>query len=165
MLKGMTRVDLAALTGYTDRHLRNIDDKLPDEQKLFVLDADGKYLPDIFVQRWVKYCEERARQSDNDLDALKAIHEEVKIERSRVELDKIRGDLVDAKEAESAWINVGVRVRQRMMEIPLHIAPKLAGLESEEDIVGILTDEIRSALTQLSTETPTAEDGDADDGE
>lgn len=165
MIKEMTRVDLAELVGYTERQLRNIDNELPDEQKLFVKGAGGKYLPNIFVQRWVEYREARAQQSGSDLDALKAIHEEVKIERSKVELSKIRGDLVDAKETAAAWVNAGVRVRQRMMEIPLHIAPRLVGSESEEDIADILTGEIRAALTQLSQETPTTEDGENDDGE
>lgn len=159
----MTKKELAQLVGYTERQLYNIDSELPDEGKLFVRGANGKYLPDVFVKRWVEYREQRARENDSDLDALKAIHEEVKIERSRVELDKIRGALVDAHEAESAWINAGTRVRQRMMEIPLRIAPKLAGVDSEEKVADILSEEIRAALTTLSQSTPVSDEEEADD--
>lgn len=55
----LTKKELASIAGYTYRRLHDIDLSLPDDEKLFVADDDGKYKLDVFVQHWVKYNVER----------------------------------------------------------------------------------------------------------
>ena len=97
---------------------------------------------------------DRARGDDPDLEALKQQHEQVKLDRARMELDRLRGGLIDAVEVRSAWLNLAARVRQRMLELPAHLAPLLMGAEDEREITDIIDREVRAALTQLSDEAP-----------
>ena len=148
----LTQKELCALVGYTYRHLMEVNKKLPDEQKFFVQGTGGKYRLDLFVQRWADYRVRReTTPSENaDLKELKAVHEQIKIERSKVELKKLTGELVNAREAMTAWAGVAVKVRQKMLELPAQLSTEIAGEKDVRQIEGILTDEIESALMQLA---------------
>lgn len=158
----MTQQKLAAMVGYSTRQLFNIDKELPDERKLFVKGIGGKFLLDMFVQHWVAYQVDKAQTGGEDLEALKAIHEKVKIERSRVELDKLKEELLDAHEVKRAWIDAATRCRQRMMEIPARVAPQLVGETDEKRVNRIIDGEIRAALTLIADEPGAGEN--TDDG-
>lgn len=150
----MTMTELSALAGYTYRRMFDLNAELPEEKRFFVRGAGGKCLLDVFVQRWADFCVDRARGDDPDLEALKQQHEQVKLDRARMELDRLRGGLIDAVEVRSAWLNLAARVRQRMLELPAHLAPLLMGAEDEREITDIIDREVRAALTQLSDEAP-----------
>lgn len=148
----LTQKDLCELVGYTYRHLMEINKKLPEDQKFFVVGPGGKYRLDMFVQRWSDYRVRREAASCGvtDLKQLKAEHEEIKIERSKVELKKLTGELVNAREAMLAWAGVAVRVRQKLLELPVLLSMELAGVQDAMQIEHILTSELESALEQLA---------------
>ena len=81
-MTGMTKKELATISGYTYRRLYDIDMSLPPDGKLFVECEDGKYDLAIFVQRWVKYNIDRETSEEADLDMVKAKHEIVKTRKT-----------------------------------------------------------------------------------
>lgn len=145
-----TMKELAEMVGYTYRRIHDIDDELEDGDKLFVKGAGGRYLLDMFVQRWARYQVARATSGDRDLEQLKAQHEEVKIERARAELGKLKGELLDAREVTALWVNAATRCRQRFMEIPARVTPQLIGENDEKRITQIIDSEIRAALVWMA---------------
>lgn len=148
----LTQKELCELVGYTYRHLMEVNKKLPDDQKFFVQGPGGKYRLDLFVQRWADYkvSREAAWTETVDIKQLKAEHEQVKIERSKVELKKLTGELVNAREAMTAWAGIAVRVRQRLLELPALISIELAAQTDAMQIEHMLTREIEQALEQLA---------------
>lgn len=64
----MTKEELAEITGYSYRQLYDINKGLSKENRLFVEGKDGKCDLAIFVQRWVKYKEDRAANLNEDQD-------------------------------------------------------------------------------------------------
>ena len=148
----MTMKDLSALVGYTYRRMQDINKELPEDKRLFVRGEGGKYLLDMFVQRWADYQVAKHAPAQGNLDALKAEHERVRIERAKTELERLRGELIDAQEVKATWCSLAARLRGRMLELPAHMAPLLVGQEDEQQIVDALDREVRSALTVLAQE-------------
>ena len=95
----MTKKDLASLTGYTYRRIYDIDRDLPPDKKLFVAGDGGKYDAAIFVQRWVDFKVNRETEDIEDLDVVKARHEAVKIEKTELEVARMRGALIKTEHA------------------------------------------------------------------
>lgn len=148
---GMTKKALADAAGYTYRRLYDIDAKLPEEEKLFVpCEEGGKYDLSLFVQRWVKYNIRQECGGEETLEEVKARHEKVKTEKSELELQKMRGELVDVTDIMRLWGDVITGCKQNLLRLPSAIAPKIAGMENIEAIIGILDAEIRRELTQIA---------------
>ena len=153
----MTKQELAELTGITYRQLFNINKKLTenDENKaLFVKGEDAKKCDlAIFVQRWVEYNVEKASAGAEDLDAVKALHESVKMRKTQLEVDRMEGQLVDVQEVKKIWGNIANTVMQGMLRLPSTLAPMVQGMENLDVITGVLDAESRKALEEL-TEAP-----------
>ena len=149
----LTKKELADAAGYTYRRLYDIDKGLPDGKKLFVLGYGGKYELPTFVQRWVEYNVEKEAGEDDDLDTVKARHEAVKMQKSELELMRMRGDLVDIEEIRALWCSIATTVMQKLMHIPSKLASALVMIGSAESIEGIIDKEIHDALTMIA-DTP-----------
>ena len=151
MAIGMTKKALADAAGYTYRRLYDIDAKLPEDEKLFVpCEEGGKYDLSFFVQRWVEYNVKQERGEEESLDDVKTRHEKVKTEKSALELQRMRGELVAVADVMKLWGNVITGCKQNLLRLPSAIAPKVAGMENIEAIVGIMDEEIRRELTQIA---------------
>lgn len=74
---------------------------------------------------------------------------EVMAEKASLELQKMKGDLVSAKEVERIWIAMGQACRSRLISIPVKLSPILAG-RSVIEIKRMLVDSIYEALDELS---------------
>lgn len=150
----LTQKELGELAGKTDRQLRNIDNALEPEKKLLVKEDGGtKYDAALFVQRWVNYQVDKVTQGMKDLDAVKARHEIVKTEKTTLEVQKMRGELIDVHDLRKAWGDVANTVMQGMIHLPSTIAPMVQGLDNVEVIGSIIDAEIRRVLNHIA-ETP-----------
>lgn len=148
-----TKRALADIAGYSYRRLHDIDMKLADGDKLYVETDDG-YDINIFVRNWVKYNVERERNGrEEDLDAVRAAHEHVKMEKSQLTLAKMRGELVLVEDVHALWASIVTRVQQNLLVIPKKLAPRLTRLKSVEEVHDMIDAEIRTSLTLIS-ETP-----------
>lgn len=149
----MTKKELATVAGYTYRRLHDIDAGLPKDRKLFVKAEDGGYDLALFVQRWVKYNVDHGSSEDVSLEEAKAIHEQVKIEKTQLEVARMRGELVDVNDVRRLWGNVASTVVQNLMRLPGKIGQQVFMLNNMELVTGIIEKEIRDCLTAIA-QTP-----------
>ena len=153
----MTKQALAELTGMTYRQIFNINKKLvqEDESKaLFVKGEDAKKCDlAIFLQRWVDYNVERVSAAAQDLDAVKAAHESVKMRKTQLEVDRMEGSLVDVQEVRKIWGDIANTIMQGMIHLPSTLAPMVRGMENVEVITSVIDTEIRKVLEGLA-DTP-----------
>lgn len=147
----MTKKELANIAGYTYRRLYDIDRDLPEGKKLFEKSEDGKYDLALFVQRWVDYNISHNTDSDiYDLDEVKAKHEVIKAEKTQLEVDKMRGQLIDVQDIRKLWGDIANTVMQNLIHLPSKIAPLLRMQDNTERISGIIDTEIRDILKNIS---------------
>lgn len=153
----MTKGELAELTGLTYRQVYNINKKLSEEDEskaLFVKGEDAKKCDlAIFVQKWVEYNVERVSAAADDLDAVKAAHESVKMRKTQLEVDRMEGSLVDVQEVRKIWGDIANTIMQNMIHLPSTLAPMVRGMDNVEVITNVIDTEIRKVLDGLS-DTP-----------
>lgn len=153
----MTKQALAELTGMTYRQIFNINKKLTQEDEnkaLFVQGEDAKKCDlAVFVQRWVEYNVDRVSANTDDLDAVKAQHESVKMRKTQLEVDRMEGVLVDVQEVRRMWGDIANTIMQGMIHLPSTLAPMVRDMENVEVISNVIDKEIRKVLEGLS-ETP-----------
>lgn len=161
----LTKKEIAKVAGYTYRRLYDIDTELPNGKKLFVATESGKYDLTAFIQHWVDYNVGKAYTAEMSLEDAKAIHEQVKIEKTQLEVERMRGALVDVNEVRRLWGTVANTVMQNMMRLPNKIAGQVYMLDSIELVSGIIEKEIRDVLTNIA-DTPLPDDaGEAEEDE
>ena len=164
----MTKKELASIAGYTYRRLYDIDRDLPDNKKLFVEGEGGKYDLALFVQRWVEYNVNTEAADADDLDLVKAKHEAVKMEKTKLEVEKMSGQLVDVQDVRKLWGDIAHTVTQKLIHLPNRLAPMLRMMDGQEMIASIIDEGIRQVLNELA-DTPlpgyAAEDGDSEESE
>lgn len=153
MAQSMTKKELANIAGYTYRRLHDIDRDLPDNKKLFVESEGGKYDLALFVQRWVKYNVENEAGDEDDLDLVKARHEAVKMQKTELEVDKMRGQLVDVQDVRKLWGDIAATVTQNLLHLPTTLAPQLRMIENQEVISSVIDEGIRRVLNEIA-DTP-----------
>lgn len=153
----MTKEQLAELAGISYRQLYNINKKLAqeDEDKALFVKGESAKKCDLasFVQRWVAYNVERVSASTEDLDAVKAQHESVKMRKTQLEVDRMEGTLVDVQEVRKMWGDIANTIMQGMIHLPSTLAPMVRGMDNVEVINNVIDTEIRKVLEGLS-ETP-----------
>lgn len=160
----LTKKELAAVAGYTYRRLHDIDTELPEKKKLFVKGEDGKYDLCLFVQRWVEYNTEKECGTDMALEDAKAVHEQVKIQKTQLEVAKMRGELVDVNDVRRLWATVANTVVQNLLRLPNKIAQLVYMQNNMELVSGIIDKEIRSALEEIANTPIPGEAGQPDQG-
>ena len=168
----LTKKELAALAGYTYRRLHDIDMELPKEEKLFVRceDNDKKYDAAIFVQRWVKYNTRVSEEESEELSTVKAKHEAVKMEKTKIEVARLKGEYVSITELAPIWSGIAAQVNERFNALPSKLAPSLVMIGDPEIIEEMIEREVRDAqrlmagmpLPEAETETGSAEDAEDD---
>ena len=116
-------------------------------------DEHGKYLLAESVARYCEYLRSGQTEKKTDTQAQywqeKAQHEASRREMASINLGKIKGELLDAKEIEMALGGMLTAFRRRMLSLPHKMAKILAG-KKEREIGKVLKKEIDSALTDLS---------------
>ena len=146
----LTMKELANIAGYTYRRLYDINRDLPPERKLFVMGEGGKYDLALFVQRWVDYNLRNVTDVNEDLDAVKARHEAIKIEKTELEVARMRGALIDVQDVKRLWADIANNVMQNMIHLASKIAPMLRMMDNTEVIANLIDTEVRKTLTDIS---------------
>lgn len=146
----LTKKELANIAGYSYRRLYDLDRDLPPEKKLFVEGESGKYNLSTFVQRWVDYKVSTATDGIEDLDTVKARHETVKIEKTELEVARMRGALIDLQDVKKLWGDIANTVMQNMLHLPSKVAPMLRMMDNTEMIANTIDAEIRKALNDIA---------------
>lgn len=150
----MTKKELSTLAGYTYRRLYDIDRSLPDGKKLFVPTPDGRCDAAAFVQNWVDYNIAGTAKNDSaSLEEIKARHETIKAEKTRLEVERMRGQLIDVQDVRKLWADIANTVMQNLIRLPSKIAPRLQMQSSVEMIADILDRDIRRILEEIA-DTP-----------
>lgn len=151
----MTKQALAELTGKTYRQIYNINKQLSEadpDKALWVQGGDAKKCDAaIFVQRWVDYNVARNSVDADDLDAVKAQHESVKMRKTQLEVDRMEGALVDVQDVKKLWGDISNTIMQGMVHLPNTLAPMVRGLENIEVINSIIDTEVRKVLESLAS--------------
>ena len=88
-----------------------------------------------------------------DLDAVKAQHETVKMRKTQLEVDRMEGSLVDVQDVRKLWGDIANTIMQNMLHLPSTLAPMVQGMENVEIIDKVIDTEIRKVLEALS-DTP-----------
>ena len=165
-MEGMTQGQLAELAGVTARRLAQIDKDADGEgEKLFVKADGGGYDPAIFVQRFVAY---RVRQATKGagFDAIRTEHEAIKAEKTRLQVLRMRGDMVDTIEVQRLWGDVINTFKQALLQIPAAVAQTIQGMTDAGQISRILEEELRAAMIELTrAESPQWTREEVDDAE
>ena len=153
----MTKEQLAELTDISYRQLFNINKSLvrDDPDRAFFVQGKDPKKCDLatFVRRWVDYNVERVSACSDDLDAVKAQHESVKMRKTQLEVDRMEGTLVDVQEVRKMWGDIANTIMQGMIHLPSTLAPMVRGMDNVEVINNVIDTEIRKVLEGLS-ETP-----------
>lgn len=154
-MKGMTKKELASVAGYTYRRLYDIDRELSKEKKLFVESEGekGKYDLALFVQHWLEYNLQKEKDEYNDLKAIKARHEVVKTQKTELEVEKLRMQLISVDDVRQLWGDVITTVTKNMIHLSSRVAPLLIMQGNTEVISEIIDEEVRRILSDI-TEAP-----------
>ena len=157
MIDGLTKKELATLAGYSYRRLHEINQALPESKKLFVpLEGSSKCSVPVFVQRWVAYNVDHNSVDAEDLSVVKAKHEVIKTKKTELQVERMRGQLIDVQDVKRLWATVANTVMQNMLHLPSKMAPMLLMMDNSEQIAGIIEEEVRGILTNIA-ETPLPE--------
>jgi hypothetical protein len=148
----LTKKELASIAGYSYRQLYNIDRDLPKDNKLFVIsEADGKKFDlAIFVQRWVLYNKNTAQEEAEELSAVKAKHEAIKMEKTEIEVERLKGEYVNVQEVSRLWLNIASLVQNRFVTLARKLAPALVSIDDPETIEEIIDRDVRDALNMIA---------------
>ena len=88
-----------------------------------------------------------AKGADSPNYALaKAVHETVRAQRARVDLDEKRGLLVPRREIEDAIFDAGAVFQRDLLEIGPQLAERLAAMSKPREIAALLETELRRVL-------------------
>lgn len=163
----LTKKELASIAGYTYRRLHDIDMALPEKQKLFVSsEADNKkYSLALFVQRWVAYNAQVSEDESEELSVIKARHEAVKMEKTKIEVAKLKNEYVSINALAPLWSQIAASVSERFNSLPAKLAPSLVMIGDSEIIEAAIEREVRDAQSQLSAiPLPDSEDAEKAEG-
>lgn len=156
-LPAMTKRMLAEAAGCSYEWLRRVNNELPKERKLFKSHEGGGYDLAAFVQRWVDYnVDNAASAGEEDLDAVRARHEAVKMQKTELQVAQMRGELVDISDVKRLWATVAGNISRRLLTIPNRMASELAEEKNAGEVERALNAVIREELEELAN-TPAPE--------
>ncbi len=81
----------------------------------------------------------------------RAIREDYNAKLTQLQFEKESGKLIQIEEVKIQAFNSGRRIRDRLLNMPDHIAPQLVGKTSIFEIKNILKSELTKILEELST--------------
>lgn len=148
----MTMKELASIAGYSYQRLHDLELYLPKDQKFFVRSEadDRKYDLATFVQRWVDYNRQIIEEENEELSAIKAQHEKVKMEKTKIEVARLKGEYVSISAIAPIWSHIAKTVSERFNNLANKIAPSLVMIGDAEIIAELIEREVRDAQAPLS---------------
>ena len=125
------------------------------------------YKRQLFIQRWVDYnVNKGASQEEKTLDEVRAIHEQIKTQKTELEVAKMRGELVSVEDVRRLWGGIASTVMQNMIRLPSKVAPQVIMMDNPDVIGGIIDKEVRDVLCAIAdTPVPDGTSGEEADEE
>lgn len=138
-------------TVLADQQLNELrDPSRPSKRKTALVDNDG-LCSDMDDLPHASLIESK-RTEEHSYAAERAHNEVLKRQMREIELQKLKGNLVQREDVERAAETTGRALRNKMLELPHSVAAKLIGLTSEQQIVMILREAIVEGFTEVSQE-------------
>lgn len=154
----VNQTQLANILGITGRRVRQLK-----EEGLFQQQEKGKkYDLAACVQEYIMYKvkTEMGKGASKDVNVIRAEHEVVKKDISKLKLRKLRKELHEAKDVERFLGNMLVNFKNKLLSIPSKIAVQIIGEEDVNRITELLKREMIEALEELSEYDPDEINGD-----
>lgn len=154
----VNQTQLANILGITGRRVRQLK-----EEGLFQQQEKGKkYDLAACVQEYIMYKvkSEMGKGASKDVNVIKAEHEVVKKDISKLKLRKMKKELHEAKDVEYFLGNMLVNFKNKLLSVPSKVAVLLIGEEDVNRITELLKREMIEALEELSEYDPDEINGD-----
>jgi phage terminase Nu1 subunit (DNA packaging protein) len=145
--KTVSSADLATLLGITKRSINALA-----ERGVLPRQADGQFALAESLRAYVTHREDVVAAEDATSDYGKARAElyQEKAEMARMQREKIQGKLLDADEVFKTWASLVTVMKQRLLNIPTKLAPRLLGKRHAAEIETLIRAEIYEALEALA---------------
>lgn len=159
----LNTVQAAQLLNISDRRIR----QLAEEGIIERLDND-KFDARQVAEQYYRFKFDA--ESSKDLEKAKSKHETIKMKLSELKLEKLNKNLLSANQIEITVTNMIITFRNKVLNVPSKLAPKLVGIKNLNQISTILEVELIQCLQELSninpeTFVPEGEDDNNDSGD
>lgn len=113
----------------------------------------GKYDLIACVQAYIKYLQERAfgngaAPQDTHFERARLLRAQA--DKTELEVDTLRGNLIPIEQVESDWLTMVTSCRARLLAIPSKTALHIVALQEPEEIERFLKRSMYEALTELA---------------
>src|SRR5580704_15303061 len=154
MTDTVTAATLARYFGVTPRAVGKLVERKVIEPIMRVAGRPALFDLEDSTRRAMAHYRNLAQGRGGEVDVGRAAHQRARLAKAQAELvetkgRKLRGELVDAAEVESAWSGVLRTVRAGVLAVPSRCAQRLPHLTAHD--VTEIDSEIRSALTEIGT--------------
>ena len=100
-------------------------------------------------------AEELAPDSSiTSLTRIRAMHEGLRAKKTKLEVDQLEGNLIDAKSVRDAAFNQARLVRDTLLSVPNRLSPVIANETDEHRVHDLIKDEIVSCLRAIDGTQP-----------
>lgn len=148
---------LENLFGVKDRTIRYLADqgivKRNSHGKYLLFESAKSYILTLKAANAGKNVKTDDEKEDLNLESERAAHEHVKRQITEIKLQLIQGKVHKAEDVEAVMTDMFTKFRSKMEAIPTKLARRLEG-KSRVEIQKLLKQEVRNALTELSTYNP-----------
>ena len=150
--------ELANILGITNRRVR----QLKEEGFFQLVENSRKYHLESCVQEYIAYKvkAEMGKGTSEEIDKIKAEHEVVKKDISKLKLRRLRKELHEASDVEFFLSNMLVNFRNKLLSVPSKVAVQIIGEEDVNRITELLKREMVETLEELSEYDPEEINGD-----
>lgn len=142
--------ELAAIVGKSARWIRQLTGEGVLKQT-----GRGKYKLGEAVLAYIEHVQ-GAQEDDGKVNYRdeKAEHEQVKKEKAKLELARLRGELHRSEDVEAVMVDMLTAMRQKILAIPTKLSPQLVAQPDPNVIKIRLTEAMHEALAELSDYDP-----------
>lgn len=136
---------LCAITGLSDSRHRQLA-----KAGFFPPPIQGDYQALLTLTGVIRHVREQQQKASGTLEQEKL--KKLTAERQLAELDlaRKRGEALDARAVVTAWENIVVTIRQKLLSMPAQLGPRLAYLKEQHKIEEALEREVEDYLVELS---------------
>lgn len=142
--------ELAQILGKTTRWINELS-----RNGVLIQSGRGRFLLAENVQRYIEHLEKQfADENQIDYAKERALHEAVKREKAEIELAVMKGQMHRGSDVAAVMNDMVASFRSKVLSLPSKLAPQLVGKKEMPVVLAILTEEMHTALTELSEYDP-----------
>jgi phage terminase Nu1 subunit (DNA packaging protein) len=145
----LTTKQLSEIIDLTPRRIQQLA-----EEGILIKASRGQYKAVESIRKYIQHIQEKVGENEVDYYREKALHEKAKREKAEMIVSVMKGDLHRAEDVKFVMNDMISAFRTKTMSLPAKLAPQLIGKSEHVEIQGVLTREVREALTELSEYDP-----------